>query len=143
MAKRLSEQLAELSVRTKNAEDAVAAAEKEAHDKIVERRMQAHAAATAATEKVNQEVKSVKDTASRNWNALQAKIAADIQTLKTGIAQRKRELDAGRAEDNAERLEWEAGFAIDYADASIEQAKLAVLDAIAGRVEAEEARKAV
>jgi hypothetical protein len=143
MAKRLSEQLAELSVRTKNAEDAVTAAEKEAHDKIVERRMQAHAAATAATEKVNQEVKSVKDTASRNWNALQAKIAADIQTLKTGIAQRKRELDAGRAEDNAERLEWEAGFAIDYADASIEQAKLAVLDAIAGRVEAEEARKAV
>jgi hypothetical protein len=143
MAKHLSEQLAELSVRTKNAEDAVTAAEKEAHDKIVERRMQAHAAATAATEKVNQEVKSVKDTASRNWNALQAKIAADIQTLKTGIAQRKRELDAGRAEDNAERLEWEAGFAIDYADASIEQAKLAVLDAIAGRVEAEEARKAV
>jgi hypothetical protein len=37
---------------------------------------------------------------------------------------------------------WEAGFAIDYAVASIEQAKLAVLDAIAGRVEAEEARKA-
>ena len=39
--------------------------------------------------------------------------------------------------------EWEAGFSIDYAVASIEQAKLAVLDAIAGRVEAEEARKAV
>ena len=32
------------------------------------------------------------------------------------------------------------GFAIDYAVASIEQAELAVLDAIAGRVEAEQAR---
>ena len=143
MAKRLSEQLAELSVRAKNAEDAAAAAQKEAHDKIVARREQAHAAATAATQKVNQELASVKDTATRNWNALKAKISADIETLKTGIAQRKREIEFGRAENNAERLEWEAGFAIDYAVASIEQAKLAVLDAIAGRVEAEEARKAV
>jgi len=94
---------------------------------------QAHAAATAATEKVNQEVKSVKDAASRDWKALEAKIAADIQALTL----RKREREAGRAEHAAERLEWEAGFAIDYAVASIEQAELAVLDAIAGRVAAE------
>ena len=141
MAK-LSEQLAELSVRAKNAEDAVAAAEKEAREKVEQRREQARAAATEATEKVNQKVKSVKDSATRNWNALEAKIAADIQALKAGIAERKREREAGRAERNAERLEWEAGFAIDYAVASIEQAQLAVLDAIAGRVEAEEVRKA-
>ena len=50
MAKRLSEQLAELSIRAKNAEDAVVAAEKEAHDKVMTRMEQAHAAATAATE---------------------------------------------------------------------------------------------
>jgi hypothetical protein len=143
MAKPLSEQLAEMSVRAKNAEDSVAAAKKEAREKFEARREQAHAAATAATEKVNQEVKSVKDTATRNWNALQAKVDADIQALKAGIAQRKREREVGHAESNAERLEWEAGFAIDYAVASIEQAKLAVLDAIAGRVEAEEIRKAV
>jgi len=92
---------------------------------------------------VNLEVKSVKDTATRDWKALEAKSAADIQALKVGIAQRKREREAGRAEHTAERLEWEAGFAIDYAVASIEQAKLAVLDAIAGRVEAEQARRAV
>jgi hypothetical protein len=142
MVKRLSEQLAELSVRAKNAEDTAAAAQKEAHEKFEARREQAHAAATAATEKVNKEVKSVKDTATRNWNVLEAKIAADVQALKAGIAQRKREREAARAEHNAERLEWEACFAIDYAIASIEQAKLAVLDAIAGRVEAEEVRKA-
>jgi hypothetical protein len=111
--------------------------------KIAARREQAHAAATAATEKLKQEVKSVKDTASRDWKALEAKIAADIQALKAGIIQRKREREAGRAEHTANRLEWEAGFAIDYAVASIEQAELAVLDAIAGRIEAQEARKAV
>ncbi len=143
MAERLSEQLADLSVHAKNAEDAFAAAQKEAHDKVVARREQAHAAATAATEKVNQEVKSAKDTTTRNWNALQAKIAADMQVLETGIAQRKQDRQARRAENTAERLEWEAGFAIDYAIASVEQANLAVLDAIAGRVEAEEVRRAV
>ncbi len=143
MAERVSEQLADLSVHAKNAEDAFAAAQKEAHDKVVARREQAHAAATAAMEKVNQEVKSAKDTTTRNWNALQAKIAADMQVLKTGIDQRKQERQVRRAENTAERLEWEAGFAIDYAIASVEQANLAVLDAIAGRVEAGEVRRAV
>ena len=142
MAERLSKQLAELSVRAKNVEDTVAAAEKEARDKVEARREQAHAAATAATEKVNQQVKTLKDNTTRNWNALQAKIAADIDALKAGIAERKHERDVRRTENYAERLEWEAGFAIDYAVASIEQAKLAVLDAVAGRVQAEEIRRA-
>ena len=92
---------------------------------------------------MRQEVKSFKDAASRDWKALEAKIAADIQALKAGIVRRKLEREAGRAERTAETLESEASFAIDYAVASIEQAELAVLDAIAGRVEAEEARKAV
>jgi len=142
MAQPLSKQLAELSVRAKNVEDSVAAAEKEARDKFEVRREQAHAAATAATEKVNQQVKTLKDSTTRNWNTLQAKIAADMDALKAGIAERKHERDVRRTENYAERLEWEAGFAIDYAVASIEQAKLAVLDAIAGRVQAEEIRRA-
>lgn len=67
MAK-LSEHLANLSVRTKKAEDAVATAQKEAHDKIVARKEQARAAATAATEKANQDIKAVKDTAAGSWD---------------------------------------------------------------------------
>ena len=45
MVKPLSAQLADLSVRAKNAEDAAAVAQKEAHDKLVARRDQAHATA--------------------------------------------------------------------------------------------------
>ena len=48
MVKPLSAQLADLSVRAKNAEDAVTAAQKEAHEQVVARTEQAHAAATAA-----------------------------------------------------------------------------------------------
>lgn len=140
MAKRLSQQLADLSVRAKNAEDAVAAAEKEAHDKIEARKEQARTAAKDATEKVKQEIKSAGDTAARNWTAVRTKVAADIDALKAGVTKAKHDLDTRQAESHAERLEWEAGVAIDYAIASVEQAKLAVLDAVSSRAEAERAK---
>jgi hypothetical protein len=101
MAKRLSQQLADLSVRAKNAEDAVAATEKEAHEKLDARKEQARAAAAKATEKVNQEIKSAGDTAVRNWTAIRTKIAADIDALKAGAARAKHDLDAKHAESHS------------------------------------------
>lgn len=142
MVKRLSEQLADLSVRAKNTEDAVTAAEKEAHDKIEARKQQARTAAKAAVEKVNQEIKSAGDSAAKDWNTMKAKIAADMTALKANVAEVKHDRDVKHAEHRADRLEWEAGFAIDYAIASVEQAKLAVLDAIDGRLAANEAKRA-
>jgi hypothetical protein len=147
MAK-LSEQLADLSVRAKHAEDAASAAEKEARDKVQARREQARAAATAAIEKVDQSmksagdsVKSAGDAAARKWTALQAKITGDLQSVKSAVAQKKQDWDVRRAESQADRLEWEASLAVDYAIAMVEQAELAVLDAVAGRIEAAEARR--
>jgi hypothetical protein len=87
MGKPLSEQLADLSARAKQAEDAVAVAKQEAHDKVEARTEQARAVAA-----------------------------------------------------QQELLEWEAGIAVDYAIASFEQAKWAVLDAIVGRAEAQQAK---
>ena len=141
MAKPLSEQLADLSVRAKHAEDAFAVAQKEAHDKIAVRKQQARAAATTAVEKVHQEMKSAGDSAARDWNTMKAKVAADMAALKADVAEAKHDHDMKRAEKRADRLEWEAGFAIDYAIASVEQANLAVLDAIDGRAQAELARQ--
>jgi hypothetical protein len=142
MTKRLSDQLADLSIRAKGAEDALDAAEKEAHDKVVARKEQAHAAATKAVEKVNQDIKSANETATRNWSAVKAKIADDVNHLKANVAHAKHEADVKRAENKADRLEWEAGFAIDYAIAAVEQARLAVLDALDSRLAAEEAKQA-
>ena len=78
MVKPLSEQLTELSVRAKHAEDAFSAAQKEAHDKIEARKQRARADATTAIEKVNQKIKSANSDAERDWNVLKAKVAADI-----------------------------------------------------------------
>jgi hypothetical protein len=147
MAK-LSEQLADLSVRAKHAEDAVEAAQKEAHDKVLARREQTRAAATAAAEKVNRDIKSAGDSlksagdaASKKLIAFQTKISNDLQSIKEGIAQKKHDLDVRLAEKHADRLEQEAGLAVDYAIAAVEQAELAVLDAVAGRMEVGKAKQ--
>ena len=142
MTKPLSEQLSDLSVRAKHAEDAFSTAQKEAHDKLEARKQKARADATTAVEKVNQKIKSANDDAVRDWNAVKAKVAADIAMLKANVAEAKHNRDVKRTEHRADRLEWEAGFAIDYAIASVEQANLAVLDAIDGRVQAELAKQA-
>ena len=78
--------------------------------------------------------------AARDWNSVKAKVAADMATLKAKATRAKHDFDAERAEDHADEMEWEAGFAIDCAIASVEQAKLAVLDAIDSRAEAEQAK---
>jgi ElaB/YqjD/DUF883 family membrane-anchored ribosome-binding protein len=141
MGRLLSEQLSDLSVRAKNAEDALVAAQKEAHDKVVARREQSRAAVNAAMEKVDQDLRSAGDAATANWNALKAKLASDLDALKSGIEQKRHDKGVQRAENYADLLDREAECSVDYAIASIEQAKLAVLDAIVGRVEAEQARK--
>jgi hypothetical protein len=142
MTKPLSEQLADLSVRAKHAEDAFSAAQKEAHDKFEVRKQQAHAAATSAVAKVDQDLKTAGDSAARNWNTMKAKVATDMASLKAHVAEAKHENDVKHAQRRADRLEWEAGFAIDYAIASVEQANLAVLDALDSRLQAELATQA-
>jgi len=141
MAKPLSEQLADLSAHAKSAEDAIAAAKKEAHDKIVARREQVHSAATALGEKVNQEIKSAKDASDAHWIALKAKVGADSDYLKSAVQKAKHQIDVNRAANYADVMEGRAASAIDYAIASVEQAKLSALDAVIARLDAEKTKR--
>ena len=61
---------------------------------------------------------------------------------KRGSRNAPYELDARLAENDADNLEWDANLAIDYAIAAVDQARLAVLDAVDGRIHAIEARRA-
>jgi hypothetical protein len=142
MAKRLSEQLADLSVRAKSVEDTFTVAQKEAREKLEARRDQARAAARNAVERVDKEIQAAASSAARDLTTVKAKISADLTALKADVHRAKHKLDINVAEKRAEDLEWEAGFAIDYAIASIEQAKLAMLDAIEARLAAEQAKAA-
>ena len=114
---------------------------REAHDKVVASVAQAQDFAEQAVQKVNQNLQSASDKASIRWNGLKAKIAADMNDLKSKVAQRKHDLSVKRAANYSQLLDEDASFAIDYAIASIEQARVAVLDAIAGRLEVEKAKR--
>lgn len=142
MAKRLSEQLGELSVRAKNVEDAFTAAQNEAHEKLEARKNEARAAARKAIEKVDQEIQAAKASATKDLTAVKAKISADLNVFKADMQRAKHKVDIKVADMRATDLEWEAGFAIDYAIASVEQARFAVLDAIEARQVAEQAKAA-
>src|SRR6476620_6165150 len=120
MMKRLSDQLSDLSVRARNVENAVMAAEQEGHDKVVARTAEARASATAAIDQVKQSVKAASDAGSAKWGAMEAKLGADLDALKMRVAEKKRAVDAKLAEREAEYAENDASFAIDYAIASIE-----------------------
>jgi hypothetical protein len=142
MLKPLSQQLTDLSVHAKKAEDDYAAAQKETHDKVVARREQLRAVTTQTADKIKQDMKSAKNDASASFSALKSKMSADADALKANVKQWKKGLDVKVAEDNANELEWEAGMAIDYAVFAVEQAKLAAIDAVIARQTAVDAKRA-
>ena len=133
--KPLHEQLADLSVRAKKAEDAFTAAKNETRDRILARREETRAAAVAAVNRVNHDLEAAGSTLEEQWNVLRNKVVADINRLKTNITERQVERNVHRLADRAARKESEAGVAIDFALASIEDAKLAVLDAMIANLE--------
>ena len=95
-----------------------------------------HKDATAATEKIDEEIKSIKDSSDRHWASLQAKVAADADYLKAKMQEGKQKIEAQRAENYAEVMEGRTAAAIDYAISAVEQAKLAALDAVIARLDA-------
>jgi ElaB/YqjD/DUF883 family membrane-anchored ribosome-binding protein len=137
----LQQHLADLSASAKRAEDAVAAARRETRDRVALRREQTRASAVALADRVEQELNSAGDVITEQWHALRAKVTADIDRLRNGHAQRQHERGVKRATERATRLQVDANVAIDYALASIEEAKLAVLDAVLAGIEAAEAER--
>ena len=66
--------------------------------------------------------------------------SADIEMLKANIAHRKHDHGVKLAENHADLLEMETVFAVDCAVSSLNQAEVAILDAIAARLDFEDAR---
>lgn len=134
--KPLSEQLADLSVRAKKAEDDAAAARKEAHAAIEARvdKLQADTAARAVA--VTAAARAAKDTTVGRWKTLQQQVRMENERIKSDIDAKKVEHDATRAQRKAERAEDNAGDAIAFAYDAIDYAESAVLDAIMARADA-------
>src|SRR5262245_10740591 len=71
--------------------------------------------------------------AQSQWQSLKADADAKIKDLQDRIGRKREERDVKKAEKEAESAEQDADDALDYAAWAVDQAQLAVLDAIDAR----------
>jgi predicted HNH restriction endonuclease len=134
----LSDQLAKLSARAKEAEEHAAAARDKTKADVENDRELARVTADAQAEQLREAAAEGKGKISDWWNDVQRTWDGHVATVRDSIEGKKAELDSNRAERNAENAEDDAAFAIDYAAAAIVEAEYAVLDAVVARKQADE-----
>jgi hypothetical protein len=135
----LSDDLARLSVRAKEAEDHVAAARNQKKDQLAQNVENARQSTRTTVDKLQEQstaaagkTKAWGDDVQRSWNDHVAQVRQRIDARKASHKAKVAERDAEGAEDYAE-------FAIDAAYSAIAEAEYAVLDAALYRMEADAA----
>src|SRR5512139_634485 len=131
--KKLSEQLKELSDRVANAETKVAAAAQESKEKVEASIQSSKADAKARYASFKADVQAKQAAAASDWEALQADFHQNTQKIKNKIATEKEAREVKKANKRAADAESYAEAVIIYAAMAIDEADVAVLEAIAAQ----------
>jgi len=139
----LSDELARLSVRAKQAEERAAAAKTEAREQLEETVEQARNSSQQAAAELGSK-KAAATEQSKAWAAgIQKSWNEHVAQTRQRIDARKARHAADRAEADAEDAEDYADYSIDLAYSAIEEAEYAVLDALLARKDAASAAHTV
>lgn len=138
----LSDQLAKLSARAKEAEKRAVAARGKASAELKKEISSSRASAQAQSDKLRQKAADSKGQISDWWVDAQKSWNERIAGVREDVETKKDEHDVHKAQRKAERLEEDAALAIEAADWAIAEAEYAVLDAVLARQEADEAAAA-
>jgi hypothetical protein len=133
----LSDQLSALAARASEAEDHAAAAKQKAKDELQHDVEAAHASAAAQGDKLRKKAQDSRDAAATGWDKVQQSWNEHLAAVRTDLDNRKQAHDLKSAQRAAERAEDNAGWAIDYAIAAVDEADYAVQDAILARMDAD------
>ena len=133
MPKPISEQLADLSVRAKDAEDTYATTKTAGIEKIQKREDEIQAAANRRAEESRQQYLKAQESMASMWSGLSNKVKSDVENVRANIDVKKQEHDRDRAIKRADQAEENAMMAIDFAYGAIDYAETAVLDAVLAR----------
>ena len=87
---------------------------------------------------VRQEASAAADKAQSSWEETRSDAKARLDALKAKAQRRSDQVDADFAASDADWAEADAYAAIDYADWAVENARVAILDAIDARITADE-----
>ena len=125
-----SSRLDGLQQQVNDARTGVQAAATESRDQLRQRVDQAQADQNRAAKDAQQHAEA---PASSKWKQMKADAAAKMDDVKARMDKRSLQIDADMAATDAEMAEADATAAIDYAAWTIDNSRLAVLDAIDAR----------
>jgi DNA repair exonuclease SbcCD ATPase subunit len=129
----ISEQVDTLQQRTAALKSSADQARHETAEQIKVRIDQTKADIAANQDALKAQAGQAADHAQSQWKSMKADAAAKTQDLRDRIDRQRDERDAKKAERQAEAAEEDAADALDYALWVVDQAQLAVLDAIDAR----------
>ena len=133
-----STQLDDLQQRAAEAKTSAQAAVSESREQLRQRLDQARVEVNLAGMDARQEVDAATAKARSKWAQLKADAAVKLDDVQARMDRRADQLDAKVAARQADGAEADAADAIDFAAWTVDNARLAVLDAIDARVYADE-----
>ena len=133
-----SAKLDDLQQRAAHAKASAQAAVSESGDQLRQRIDQAKVEVDLAAKDAQQQVDEAAASARSKWAQMQADTAAKLDDFDAKMDRRADQLDAKLATRQADGAEADAADAIDFAAWTVDNARLAVLDAIDVRVYADE-----
>ncbi|RYP85069.1 hypothetical protein EKO23_13880 [Nocardioides guangzhouensis] len=131
-----------LQQRVAAAKAAVQAAAAESDEQLKQRIDRAQAHLDESAQSARQQLSQVDDSARAKWTQLRADASAKLNDVKANIERRNRQMDAKVAAKDADWAEADSAEALDFADWAVENAELAMLDAIHARAYADKLAKA-
>ena len=135
--KKLSDDLQELADHVADAEKKAAAAEQASKEKVEASIQKSKADAEARQESFKADVKKRHEATYMHWQELQKDYHQSVQHIKNKIKTEKEAKEVKQATRRADDAEAYAKAAIDFAMMAIDDAEVAVLEAIDARVYAE------
>jgi hypothetical protein len=129
----ISDQINALQQRAADLKSSFDQSTKETNEQVKERLGQAKADIEARQDAVKAKAGQAAGHAQSQWAAMKADAAARQAALRDKIDRKRDEHDAKVAERDAEDAEADAADALDYAAWVVDQAQLAVLDAVDAR----------
>jgi hypothetical protein len=133
MAKPISEQLADLSARAKEAEETVAATRTQGAASVQKRADEIRAAATQHEEAMRWQASDAQAGVASAWSGLTSRVQSDVDEIRAKVDVKKYEHDRDRAAKAADEADESASLAIDFAFYAVDNAETAVLDAVVAR----------
>lgn len=136
----LPSNIAELQDLAKRVQEDAEAVRTEARDKLDARREDIRTHLAERMERLDSNAQKAAEIGGADFLAFRDKVSSDRQRLKNKLGERREAYSAFFADASNEERQLGAAIAIDYAIATVQQARLAVLDAVSDRAQAHAAQ---